>query len=147
MLRVVDVYVYRMADRRPQFLVLRRAAGKLYAGQWRMVGGKIEPGEAAWQTALRELQEETGLVPVWLWTVPSMNTFYEWRHDRINLIPAFAAEVEDDPVLDGEHDAFEWLGGETAAARLSWPEQQRLLRLTAALLEGIVLPEWVVPLR
>lgn len=140
-IRAVDVYPYRRPPNgSPHFLLLRRAAGRLYAGQWRMVGGKIRPGEAAWQTALRELQEETGQRPARLWSVPSVNTFYEWQHDRINLIPAFAAELTTDPVLDHEHDAFAWLTAEDAAGRLAWPEQQRLLRLVAALLDHSVLP-------
>jgi dATP pyrophosphohydrolase len=41
--------------------------------------------------------------------MPSVNAFYEWEADRINLIPAFAALLSDDPVLDDEHDAFVWL--------------------------------------
>lgn len=139
--RVVDVYPYRLRDGQPVFLLMRRAPGVVYAGQWRMVGGKIAPGEAAWQAALREVEEETGRPPVRLWTVPSVNAFYEWRHDRVNLIPAFAAELEADPVLDREHDAFCWLPAAEAAARLAWPEQQRLLLLAARLLGMGVPPE------
>ncbi len=137
--RVVDVYPYRLdAGGAPSFLLLRRAPGGAYAGQWRMVGGKIEPGETAWAAARRELAEETGCAPVRFWTLPSTNQFYEWRHDRVNVTPAFAAELaaelEADPVLDDEHDAFAWLAPEAAAARLAWPEQRRLLRLAARLL-------------
>ncbi len=50
-------------------------------------------------------------------------------HDRINLIPAFAARLTADPTLDREHDAFVWLPAEAAAARLAWPEQRRADRL------------------
>jgi len=139
--RVVDVYAYRLEGDRPRFLLLRRAPGVSYAGQWRMIGGKIRRGEAAWQTALREIEEETGQQPRRLWVVPSLNAFYEWQHDRVNLIPAFAAELADDPVLNDEHDAFAWLDEEEAVARLPWPEQQRLLRLTARLLRQGLPPE------
>ena len=138
--RVVDVYPYRRRADGVEFLVLRRAAGRVYAGTWRVVGGKIEAGEAAWQAALRELAEETGRRPVHAWTVPSVNAFYEWQTDRLNLIPAFAAELAADPVLDAEHDAFAWLPPAEAAARLAWPEQQRLLRLVADLLARDALP-------
>jgi dATP pyrophosphohydrolase len=142
--RVVDVYAYRLEEEQPQFLLLRRAPGVSYAGQWRMIGGKIRPGEAAWQTALREIEEETGQQPRRLWVVSSLNAFYEWQHDRINLIPAFAAELIGDPVLNDEHDAFVWLDEEEAASRLPWPEQQRLLRLTAQLLRQGLPPEILV---
>lgn len=145
--RVVDVYVYRdRPSAAPDFLLLRRAEGRAYARQWRMVGGKIEPGEAAWQAALREVREEVGRAPVRCWALPSVNTFYEWQEDRVNVVPAFAVQIEGDPVLDDEHDAWEWLPAPAAAARLRWPEQERLLRLAAALLEQEVLPQWEVAL-
>lgn len=79
------------------------------------------------------------------WTVPSVNAFYEWQHDRVNLIPAFAAELDADPLLDGEHDEWAWLEVEEATARLRWPEQQRLLRLVDGLLQRGLAPEWMLP--
>jgi dATP pyrophosphohydrolase len=144
--RVVDVYPYRRGADGVEFLLLRRTAGRVYAGEWRVVGGKIEGGEAAWEAALRELGEETGRRPLHVWTVPSANAFYEWQTDRLNLIPAFAAELDADPVLDREHDAFAWLPPAEAEARLAWPEQQRLLRLVADLLSRAALPpELILP--
>jgi len=143
-LRVVDVYPYRETSVNPEFLLLRRAPGTQYAGQWRMVGGKIEPDEAAWETALREVQEETGQTPDRLWTIPSVNAFYEWEDDRINLIPAFAAALPRNPVLDDEHDAFTWLPAQEAVDRLTWPEQQRLLRLADQTLRAGVPPDLIV---
>ncbi|MEM6646824.1 MAG: NUDIX domain-containing protein [Bacteroidota bacterium] len=144
--RVVDVYLYREADALVEFLLLRRAAAVKYAGQWRMVGGKIKGGEAAWQTAVREVEEETGHTLAELWTVPSVNVFYEAATDRVNIAPAFAAPLLADPVLNHEHDAFAWLPPDAAVQRLRWPEQRRLLRLTAELLREGVLPEWHVAL-
>ena len=144
-IRVVDVYPYRRPkEETVEFLLMRRAASAAYAGQWRMVGGKIEAGETAWRAALRELREETGLEPDRLWALPSVNAFYEWTHDRINLIPAFAARLSADPTLDREHDAFLWLSAEAAAARLAWPEQRRLLRLADRLLREGLPPELLV---
>ncbi len=58
----VDVYPYRRGG--AEWLVVRRAPGRSDAGRWRMIGGKIEGGEAAWQAALRELAEEIGVAPV-----------------------------------------------------------------------------------
>lgn len=143
-LRVVDVYPYRWRDDRPAFLLVRRAPRTEYAGQWRMVGGKIQADEAAWQAALREVEEETGRTPEQVWSVPSLNHFYEWQHDRVNLIPAFAAELTADPVLNHEHDDFAWLPADEAARRLRWPEQQRLLHLVDRMLHDGVPPELIV---
>ena len=150
-IRVVDVYAYRAyADGRAEWLLLRRAPGRLYAGAWRMVGGKVEAGESAHAAARRELREETGRDARRLWTIPSVNTFYEWQTDRVRIVPAFAAELEadlDDGAdvrLDGEHDAHVWLSAEDAAARLLWPEQARLLRLADACLARGLDPAWIV---
>jgi dATP pyrophosphohydrolase len=144
--RVVDVYPYRMTSVNPEFLLLRRAPGTEYAGQWRMVGGKIQAKEAAWETGLRELTEETGRSPTRFWTLPSVNTFYEWQQDRVNLAPAFAAELSEPPTLDDEHDAFAWHPAEEAARRLHWPEQKRLLRLTDRVLRNGIPPSLMVDL-
>lgn len=145
-IRVVDVYPYRTEGRSGavEFLLLRRASHAVYAGRWRMVGGKIKSGEAAWEAALREVEEETGSAPADLWSLPSVNAFYEWQDDRINLIPAFAARLEGDPALDDEHDAFVWLEVEDAAERLRWPEQKRLLQLADRMLREGVPPELII---
>ena len=61
--RVVDCYVYHQMDGAIQFLILKRNKDKLYEHLWQGVAGKIEKGEKAWQTAIRELKEETALNP------------------------------------------------------------------------------------
>ena len=161
-IHAVDVYPYRRPPRPAgggrgglgaggaEWLVLRRAPDRPDAGAWRMVGGKIRDGEAAWQAALRELAEETGWAAgaglVEAWALPSVNAFYEWGADRVVLAPALAARVGGEPVLDREHDGWAWLPAEAAADRLAWPEQARLLRL-AARLEAAPRPAaWDVPL-
>lgn len=145
--RVIDVYPYRWQGAELGFLLLKRSAQKQYGAQWRMVGGKIKAGETAWQAALRELEEETGQKPMRFWSLPSVNLFYEWQHDRINLIPAFAAELLHDPVLDGEHEAFGWFSLSEAMERLLWHEQRRLLALTHQILVADrVLPDWEISL-
>jgi 8-oxo-dGTP pyrophosphatase MutT (NUDIX family) len=143
-IRVVDVYPYRHQSVNPEFLLLRRADGTPYEGQWRMVGGKIEADEAAWEAALRECREETGQSPEKFWALPSVNTFYEWEADRINLTPAFAAALSGPPALDNEHDDYGWWPAREAADRLAWPEQRRLLRLADRTLRDGVPPSLVI---
>lgn len=143
-IRVVDVYPYRERAAEPEFLLLRRAPATQYAGQWRMVGGKIEADEAAWEAGLREVREETGQSPSHFWTLPSVNAFYEWEHDRINLTPAFAAALPADPILNDEHEDYRWTPAEEAAQRLDWPEQKRLLRLTDRVLRNGIPPSLII---
>ena len=56
----VSVHVVRLDEEEPRYLLLRRC-GRYLFGNWQMVSGKIEEGEKAYETALRELQEETGI--------------------------------------------------------------------------------------
>jgi 8-oxo-dGTP pyrophosphatase MutT (NUDIX family) len=50
------------ADERACFVLTRRASRmREHAGQWALPGGRIEPGEDAAGTALRELHEEVGV--------------------------------------------------------------------------------------
>lgn len=125
-LRVVDGHVVRPHPALGlEFLLLRRAPGALYAGSWRMVAGKIGPGEAAWQACRREVAEETGLTVERLWVVPFVNRFYEWEHDRLNDIPVFVAQVgPGEPRLDKEHDAWAWVDLAEAKRRMLWPGQR-----------------------
>lgn len=146
MKQLIDAYVYRRAEGGVQFLLLHRSPGKIYAGSWRMVGGKVEPGETHAQAALREVREETGREPVAFWCVPSCNIFHEWHTDQTHIIPAFAAELAEDPDLNPEHDAFMWCGMEDAVRLLDWPEQQRLVRLVADLLQRPRPDAWEIPL-
>lgn len=142
--RVVDVYPYRYESVNPEFLLLRRAPGTEYAGQWRMVGGKIRADEAAWETGLREVEEETRQAPTQFWALPSVNAFYEWQADRVNLAPAFAAELPGAPTLDDEHDDYAWYPAQEAVQHLRWPEQQRLLRLADRVLRDGIPPSLII---
>lgn len=135
-IRVFDCHVARRFEAGHQFLLLRRAPGKIYADSWRMVGGKLKENETAWQGCLRELAEETRLVAKRLLVVPYVNRFYEWEHDRLNDIPVFVALVPEasTPLLDDEHVDYAWLSPSAAAARLPWPGQRAGLEAAANLL-------------
>lgn len=145
MKKLIDVYPYRMNEGNPEFLLFLRSSNKIYAHQWRMVGGKVKEGEMYWQAALRELTEETSLSPVLFWAIPSVNTFYEHSSDQIHHIPAFAAELSYDanPILDQEHSEFKWVPSNVIGNYIHWPEQKRLIKLTHELVvSDKILPEW-----
>ena len=148
--RLIDLYPYRTTHSGPEFLLLKRAKGKIYEGQWRMVGGKAGKDESYWQAALRELKEETGLEPKRFWTLPSINSFYEYKTDMIHQVPAFAAELDPSSglKLDDEHDNFGWFEAGEAVQLIQWPEQKRLIELADHILKhDQILEEWLVPLQ
>lgn len=148
--KLIDLYPYKIKGNNVEFLLLKRAAGKIYEGQWRMIGGKVKPGEKYWEAALRELTEETGLRPTAFWAVPSVNQFYEHRSDTIHTIPAFAAEIDPAAVitLDNEHREYQWIKAEEVSNYIQWPEQIRLIELTnQQIISNQILDDWRVPLQ
>lgn len=147
MSRLVDVYVYRLEQNEVKILLLKRAQDVVYAGQWRMIGGKVNDDEKAYEAARRELHEETGLTANKFWTIPSVNQFYDHKANRIYQIPAFAVEVDENAAieLNHEHVDFKWLSGEEIPSHISWPEQRRLIQLLISIVtDNEILEEWII---
>lgn len=128
--RFVDCHVFRRVEDRVEWLSLLRAPHCIIPDTWQMVQGAVEPGETAWEAALRELYEETGLVPKHLFTASHVNQFYLPESDQICLSPTFCAEVEPhhEIRLNEEHTEFRWVDLETALSHLPWPGQREGLR-------------------
>ena len=127
---IVEVYVFRIVDQDPQYLVLKRSnAETLYPGLWQIVTGTLESGEPAVRGALREVGEETGLTVSRMWAVPGIGAFFDPAADAVNLCPLFAAEVETgrEPRLSEEHQMYGWFSHERARMHLVWPSQQQTL--------------------
>ncbi|MBT5773075.1 MAG: NUDIX domain-containing protein [Dehalococcoidia bacterium] len=138
-IRVIDCHVARPTAEGSdtyEYLVLLRAPDRVDEGRWRIVTGKIEGSEAAWQAARRELAEETQLPLARLLVVPYVSRYYEWQHDRLNDIPVLLAVVEPgaDPILDDEHVDFRWATRDEALDLLVWPAQREGLRAADLLL-------------
>jgi 8-oxo-(d)GTP phosphatase len=103
---------------------------------WSFAKGKAEPGEHALITALREVEEETGLRPVLGRRLP--NTEYEalGRPKRVKywsgrVAPASAGSAtsaqDDEFVPNDEVDALEWLPAAEARERLTSPLDVQVL--------------------
>jgi 8-oxo-dGTP pyrophosphatase MutT (NUDIX family) len=135
---LVDVYVMRGAGPALECLVLRRAVGGRCPGSWETVHGHIEADERPADAAARELLEETGLIPLRLYNLSRMESFYLHRSDEVALVPVFAAFVSPDAAvrLGPEHDRSEWLAPEAARRRFAWPREGRALEDILALLGG-----------
>ena len=135
--RVVDAYVFRKVENKIRFLLLKRANKKIYEHLWQGVAGKIETGESAWQAALRELNEETGLQPKHMFIADHVSKFYEQIGDRINLVPVFGIEVESEEVrLSDEHAEFRWMDVDEAEETLVWSGQKKGVRTVYGMLKS-----------
>lgn len=147
MKKLIDVYVYRIKAEEPEFLLLKRSSEKIYANQWRMIGGKVGQKESSHNAAFRELKEETGLKPELFWVIPSVNSFYEAKTDQIHQIPAFAAQIgyKAVPALNEEHVAYKWVKLQDIKEYIVWPEQKRLIKLVHRIVTNHqILPQWLL---
>lgn len=124
---IVSIFLLKKDNDETKVLLLRRT-GSL-AGVWCQVAGKIEANELAWQTALRETREETGLDVTELWSADVCEQFYEVGKECITLAPVFVGMVPPNAKvqLNDEHDSFKWVSFESAREMFSFSGQRRVL--------------------
>ncbi len=128
--RLAEVFIYRMTGDVPEYLILRRSDKVIYSGIWSVCAGKIEPGEKAYEAAVREMREETGLVPEELYNVDAVNVFYDPANDEMHAVPVFLAKVAAQEVtLNDEHTEFQWHAEEEAVKMLHWLSHKNNVRL------------------
>lgn len=134
----VSCFVVRPSGPSHEFLQLRRASQKYMGGTWQLVSGGIEESETAWQAALRECREETGLTPVEFYQVDVVNTFYLAASDSIMQSPMFCALVSPGAivVLNHEHTDFRWVPRSEIESKVMWPgERCALIELCREILD------------
>jgi dATP pyrophosphohydrolase len=124
---MIEAHIFRKKKNGIEFLLLKRGEKEIYGGLWQMVTGKIRRGEKAYQAALREIKEETGLKPKRFWVIPNINPFYSQEENYISLLPVFAAEVAKDSeiIISREHTEYKWFKPEKAIKMLAWPGQRK----------------------
>ena len=128
---LIEAHLFRETDEELEFLLLKRAEDQIYPGVWQMVSGKIDKSEKAFETALREIKEETGIVPENMWVVPRVNTFYTADTDTICLVPVFACLIKPNlkVVLSSEHCEYKWVTSGEAKQLLAWDGQRKAVDL------------------
>ncbi len=114
--REVIVFVRRGDD----VLAVHRSPAQ--GGYWHSIAGGVEEGETFADAAVRELQEETGLVAR---VEPLERAF---AHDGIR-VESFLAEAPAgwEPTLDWEHDDYRWCSPADAAELMYWPEPSEIV--------------------
>lgn len=124
---LVEIHIFREMKGVLEFLLLKRSPWKYYPNIWQMVSGKIKRNEKAYECAVREMFEETGLTPEKIWVVPNVSSFYSADTDTITVVPVFAARVgfECEIQLSEEHVAYKWVLLSEAMQILAWDGQRR----------------------
>ena len=128
---LIEAHIFRRAKGEIEFLIMKRASNEMYPNIWQMVTGSNEDGEKAFETAIREIKEETSLQPKSLWIVPNVNSFYSASDDSINMVPVFVAEVnsKDNVVLSDEHSEYLWCSKEEANKLFAWSGQRESVEI------------------
>jgi len=89
-----------------------------------MITGTIESHEHTKDTLLRELEEETGLKPAKIFSIPRINTFYLAIADKICMSPVFLTIVEEENVtISNEHSEYKWASYDLCKEMIHWPNQ------------------------
>lgn len=101
-------------ERDGKFLLAERLADKHGQGEWSFPGGKPDAGESPEAAAIRELEEETGLVvddvlPLGYWT------YDRWEDREVHCVTLyFVADIGDQEPQDREphkQGPWEWIDG------------------------------------
>lgn len=89
-----------------RILLLQKATGK-HAGTWGLVGGTTNEDENPWQGLQREINEEIGMMPDIIKTIP-LETFVS--NDSIFNFHTYLCVVNNEfiPVLSSEHCGWSW---------------------------------------
>jgi len=120
------IILYNDLNGRKEFLVL-----KYPGGHWDFVKGKIENSEEPKQTAIRETQEETGIVDVEFidgFYEEISYTFYVKNEEIGKKVIFYLGKTKStDVLLSHEHIDFVWLDFEDAMEKITYDNAKRIL--------------------
>ncbi|MFY3793296.1 NUDIX hydrolase [Ureibacillus sp. MALMAid1270] len=125
----IAVVLLKKFENEYKVLLLKRASAVLH-NAWCYIGGSIEEGETAWQAALREIKEETGITNVSLYSSNTFDQFYSPIENYIYIAPVFVGFVnaEQDVNLNHEHSEYIWLSFHEAIEQATMPGNDEVLK-------------------
>lgn len=126
MTRCIMVFLYRITNGEPEYLLLKR--NHELGGYWQPVTGFIEAPETNRQAALRELQEETGVEIYESIFDPKHYFFFDMNGIPCSVsVLAVKVGPETDVSLSYEHTEYAWLPYNKARKRLYWENNRETL--------------------
>jgi 8-oxo-dGTP pyrophosphatase MutT (NUDIX family) len=119
--------LFRDSDAGPLYLLLD------YGRHWDYPKGHLEQGETAWQAAVRELREETGIRQVDRVGRFERDMHYMFRSPKKGLITKtvtyFLGRTNAEKItLSDEHSGHAWLPFEEAMTRLTYDNAREVLQ-------------------
>ena len=148
-----DVYAagavcWRMFDGRMHVLLIHRTVH----GDVTIPKGKVDPGESLPRTAVREVEEETGLSVAL--GVPLGVSHYDMPDGRTKIVHYWAAEITPEAIAkstfvpNGEVAAIEWVTIKKARSYLTYPADVEILEVFSSLVDaGVTRTFAVIALR
>jgi 8-oxo-dGTP pyrophosphatase MutT (NUDIX family) len=109
-----------------EFLQLRRRADDFMGGTWQAIYGQAEDGESPVKAVLRELKEESGLVPAELYRLDQVSVFFIASTDTLwHCIPFCAIVTPEQAVaLNDEHDDHRWVPASDVNRMFMWKDNR-----------------------
>jgi 8-oxo-dGTP diphosphatase len=112
--------------REGEVLLIRRGKAPL-EGEWSIPGGRMELGEGAAQTALRELKEETGVEAELLGLIDVVDHFHDGG--QMVLIDYAARWTGGEPLAGDDAAEARFAGFDEAMRLVGWDETRRVIAL------------------
>ncbi|PRA48176.1 NUDIX hydrolase [Ochrobactrum sp. MYb68] len=124
----VSVVVLRRVETETEVLLLRR--NHTLVGEWCQISGGTEDGEKAWEAALREVTEETGLICIKLYSADICEQFYDVGRNAIIMNPIFVGFINADArvTINEEHSEFCWASLTNALNLVPFSGQRNVLK-------------------
>jgi ADP-ribose pyrophosphatase YjhB (NUDIX family) len=121
---------------RGERLLLVRRVRPPQAGEWSLPGGAQELGEALFETARREVAEETGVEIETKAVLTAVDSIHRDPAGRVRfhytLVDVVAEWVSGTAEARDDVDAVCWATPEEADRMVAWSETRRVIRMAAA---------------
>lgn len=138
----IEVIVFKLIQKKPLFLLLKRQPDR--GGFWQPVTGGVEKGEELLTSALREMEEETG-IDHYVRVLENLHYFefeanggHGWTKEYV-----YGVQVHEDAesVISGEHSEQKWCFLEEALELLKYETNKVGFRKVEALCANTSLGE------